>query len=40
MIRSLDVAALKEYLEEIGRRPDHSLRRKLEDYARDRGIQL
>jgi phosphotransferase system enzyme I (PtsP) len=40
MIRSLDVGSLKEYLEDIGRRPDHSLRHKLEDYARDRGIQL
>ncbi len=40
MIRSLDTAALAHYLGEIGNRPDHSLRRKLEAYARDHAIVL
>ncbi|MFZ3235155.1 MAG: phosphoenolpyruvate--protein phosphotransferase [Stellaceae bacterium] len=40
MIRSLDVAAVAEYLDEIGARPDHSLRPKLEAYARDHAITL
>ena len=40
MIRSLDVAAVAEYLDEIGARPDHSLRPKLEAYARDHAIAL
>jgi phosphotransferase system enzyme I (PtsP) len=40
MIRSLDVAALKAYLDEIGERPDHSLRPKLEAWARDHEVQL
>jgi phosphotransferase system, enzyme I, PtsP len=40
MIRSLDVAALKDYVDEIGARPDHTLRPKLEAYARDHGIAL
>jgi phosphotransferase system enzyme I (PtsP) len=38
MIRSLDVAAAADYLNEIGDYPDHSLRSKLEAYARDHGI--
>jgi phosphotransferase system enzyme I (PtsP) len=38
MIRSLDVAAAADYLSEIGDNPDHSLRSKLEAYARDHGI--
>ncbi|HEX3952138.1 MAG TPA: phosphoenolpyruvate--protein phosphotransferase [Stellaceae bacterium] len=38
MIRSLDVAALAHYLDEIGERPDHSLRHRLEAYARDHAI--
>ncbi len=38
MIRSLDVAAVAQYLDEIGRRTDHSLRPKLEAYARDHDI--
>ena len=38
MIRSLDVAAAADYLNEIGERSDHSLRPKLEAYARDHGI--
>jgi phosphotransferase system, enzyme I, PtsP len=40
MIRSLDAGAVAEYLEEIGDRPDHSLRPKLEAYARDHNIAL
>ena len=38
MIRSLDVAQLKGYLDTLFDLPDHSLRRKLTTYARDRGI--
>jgi phosphotransferase system enzyme I (PtsP) len=40
MIRSLDVTALKSYLDEIGERPDHSLRPKLEAWVRDHAIQV
>jgi phosphotransferase system enzyme I (PtsP) len=40
MLRSLDVAALKDYVDEIGDRPDHTLRPKLEAYARDHGVAL
>ncbi len=40
MIRSLDAAAAADYLDEIGDRPDHSLRSKIEAYARDRGVAL
>ncbi len=40
MIRSLDVGAVADYLDEIGGRPDHSLRPKLEAYARDHDIAL
>ena len=40
MIRSLDAAAVAGYLREIGSRPDHSLRPKLEAYARDHAIAL
>jgi phosphotransferase system, enzyme I, PtsP len=40
MIRSLDAGALADYLDEIGDRPDHSLRPWLEAYARDHGIVL
>jgi phosphotransferase system, enzyme I, PtsP len=40
MVRSLDVAAVARYLDEIGGRPDHSLRSKLEAYARDHAISL
>jgi phosphotransferase system enzyme I (PtsP) len=40
MIRSLDAAAVAEYVDEIGDRPDHSLRPKLEAYARDHAIAL
>ena len=40
MIRSLDVARLESYLDEIGGRPDRSLRSKLEAHARDHGVVL
>jgi phosphotransferase system, enzyme I, PtsP len=40
MLRSLDAAALADYLEEIGSRPDHSLKSRLEAYARDHLIAL
>ena len=40
MIRSLDASAVAGYLREIGGRPDHSLRPKLEAYARDHAIAL
>jgi phosphotransferase system, enzyme I, PtsP len=40
MIRSLDVGEVADYLGEIGSRPDHSLRPKLEAYARDHDIAL
>ncbi|MBO0735112.1 MAG: phosphoenolpyruvate--protein phosphotransferase [Alphaproteobacteria bacterium] len=38
MIRSLNAGAVASYLDEIGERPDHSLRSKLEAYARDHEI--
>jgi phosphotransferase system, enzyme I, PtsP len=40
MIRSLDAAALAQYIDEIGDRPDHSLRPWLEAYARDHRIAI
>ncbi len=40
MIRSLDAGALARYLDDIGDRPDHSLRRWLEAFARDHAIAL
>ena len=40
MLRSLDAAAAAAYLVEICRRPDNSLRSKLEAYARDHVIAL
>ena len=40
MIRSLDAAAVAEYVDEIGGRPDHSLRPRLEAYARDHADRL
>ena len=40
MIRSLDAAAVADYIGEISARPDHSLRPKLEAYARDHLIAL
>ncbi len=40
MIRSLDAGALARYVDEIGQRPEHSLRRWLEAYARDHAVSL
>jgi phosphotransferase system enzyme I (PtsP) len=40
MIRSLDAGELSCYLDEIGGRPDHSLRRRLAAYAQDRAVAL
>jgi phosphotransferase system enzyme I (PtsP) len=40
MLRSLDAGELKGYLDEIGERTDHSLRPRLEAYARDHSIAL
>jgi len=40
MTRSLDAGALAHYLDELGERPDHSLRRWLEAYALDHAIAL
>jgi len=40
MIRSLDAQALVRYVDEIADRPDHSLRRWFEAYARDHAIVL
>ena len=38
MTQSLDAGAFSRYLDEIGQRPDHSLRRWIEAYARDHAI--
>ncbi|MBV8118403.1 MAG: phosphoenolpyruvate--protein phosphotransferase [Alphaproteobacteria bacterium] len=40
MIRSVDLAAVTNYVAEIGARPDHSLRSKFEAYARDHLIAV
>ncbi len=40
MIRSLDAGALARYVDEIGDRPDHSLRPWLDAYARDHCIAI
>ncbi|MDA0339503.1 MAG: peptidase, partial [Proteobacteria bacterium] len=40
MIRSLDVSQLTPYLGGLLRSPDHSLRRKLIDFAVDHGVEL
>jgi phosphotransferase system, enzyme I, PtsP len=40
MVRSLDAGSLAYYLDEIGERPDHSLRRRLEAYASDHAVVL
>jgi hypothetical protein len=40
MIRSLDAGGLGGYLDEIGGRPDHSLRRRLAAYARDHAVAV
>jgi hypothetical protein len=38
MTQSLDAGTFSRYLDEIGQRPDHSLRRWIEAYARDHAI--
>jgi phosphotransferase system, enzyme I, PtsP len=40
MIRSLNAGGVAGYLDEIGERPDHSLRQRLEAYARDHAVAL
>jgi phosphotransferase system enzyme I (PtsP) len=40
MIRSLDAEVLARYLDEIADRPEHSLRRWFEAYARDHSVAL
>ena len=40
MIRSLDAGLLGRYLDEIGQRPDRSLRPRLEAYARDHAVAV
>jgi phosphotransferase system enzyme I (PtsP) len=40
MIRSLNTGEAAGYLGEIGGRPDHSLRHRLEAYARDHAVAL
>ena len=40
VIRSLDTGGLACYLKEIGERPDHSLRHRLEAFARDHAVAL
>jgi phosphotransferase system enzyme I (PtsP) len=40
MIRSLDASGVARYLDEIGERPDHSLRHRIESYAHDHGVAL
>jgi phosphotransferase system, enzyme I, PtsP len=40
MIRSLDAGGLAQYLDEIGERPDHSLRRRIEAFAGDHAVTL
>jgi phosphotransferase system, enzyme I, PtsP len=40
MIRSLDTVAVAAFLDEIAGRPDHSLRPRLEAYARDHNVAL
>ena len=40
MIRSLDAGGVTHYLDEIGERPDHSLRHRIESFARDHRVAL
>ncbi len=40
MIRSLDAGGVARYLDEIGERPDHSLRHRLRAYASDHAVAL
>ena len=40
MIRSLDVGPLRQYLAAVTPLPDHSLREKLREFARDHGVSI
>ncbi|WP_431861563.1 phosphoenolpyruvate--protein phosphotransferase [Azospirillum sp.] len=40
MLRSLDVAALRQYMQGLFQRPDHSLRPKLKAFAKDHGVLI
>ena len=40
MLRSLDVAALRQYMQGLFLRPDHSLRPKLKAFAKDHGVLI
>lgn len=40
MIRTLDLSTFADYVNEIGARPDHSLKSKFEAYARDHSVTL
>jgi len=40
MVRSLDVGPLRQYLAVVTRLPDHSLREKLREFARDHGVSI
>ncbi len=40
LLRSLEVAPLAGYLESLIGQADHSLRKKLKDYAADHGIAI
>ncbi len=40
MVRSLSVGSLRDYMATLLERPDHSLREKLRDYARDHGVDI
>jgi len=40
MVRSLDVGPLRQYLAGATRLPDHSLREKLREFARDHGVSI
>ncbi len=40
MIRSLDIDPLRKYMESLFKLPDHSVREKLREYARDHGVMI
>ncbi|HYG91681.1 MAG TPA: phosphoenolpyruvate--protein phosphotransferase [Azospirillum sp.] len=40
MLRSLDVAALRQYMQGLYQRPDHTLRSKLRAFAKDHGVLI
>jgi len=40
MVRSLDVGPLRQYLAVVTTLPDHSLREKLREFARDHGVSI